>query len=53
MQPLYSDNVGVSGTFTRPQLYLEDILAQGPPRGYLLETIKSILNIPMPNISWS
>ena len=46
-------NVGVGGTFTGIYRHLDDLIVQGPPRGYLLEPIKNILVVSPRNVPWA
>ena len=52
-QPWYADNAGAGGTFTLLQAHLDDILSQGPTRGYFPELIKSILVVSIHNVVWA
>ena len=49
-QTWYSNNAGAGGNFIFIRLHLSDLMVQGPPRGYLPESNKSILTVSPRNV---
>ena len=50
-QPCYADDAGADGTFNHLHAHMDDILAWGPPKGYLPDPRKSILAISTHNVA--
>ena len=49
-QPWYADGAGADGIFELIRRHLNELMVQGPPRGYLSELTKSVLVVSLRNV---